>query len=66
MLTYRINFAYHADPNGQNSTDLPAWPEYGGENNMIRLDIEKIEVIPDTYREKQIDFLLEDPVVFDY
>lgn len=63
MINYWINFAYYTDPNGARS-NATYWPAYGDNRTLLQLDPANYTLIPDTYRQEQIDFFLSEPVEF--
>jgi carboxylesterase type B len=67
MLTYWINFAHDLDPNGKSGkhghkgdknkdNKAPYWPAhtYPANKNMLRMHVERFEVVQDDYREDQM------------
>ncbi|ORX34047.1 Alpha/Beta hydrolase protein [Kockovaella imperatae] len=66
VVDYWINFVYYLDPNGDYSGNETIWPTYTEEKNMLFMNVSNITVIPDTYRESQMDFFLSNPKTFNY
>ena len=57
--------AWYTNPNGYggNATN---WPTYGGEKNTLFLNVSNVTVIPDTYRQTQIEYFLDNPKAFNF
>ncbi|KAK0450541.1 triacylglycerol lipase 3 [Desarmillaria tabescens] len=65
MVEYWISFATSLDPNDGLGISRPIWPQYTPENEvLLQLHGENITVIPDDYRKEQIEFLRDNPDVF--
>ena len=62
----RLNFAYYTNPNGDGSSGAPNWPNYGDDLNLLFMNVSNVTVVPDTYREAQIDFFNANPDTFNY
>ncbi|KAL1702609.1 Alpha/Beta hydrolase protein [Schizophyllum commune] len=65
LMQYWLSFATSLDPNDGLGTERPNWPVYDADNEvLLRLQDDNITTIPDDYRKEQIDFVLENPLVF--
>lgn len=56
ILTTRINFVYHSDPNGKKCKN-PTWKAhtYPKNKNSLLLGVDDVRVIQDDYRDDRID-----------
>ncbi|KAJ7491156.1 esterase 1 [Mycena latifolia] len=64
MIDYWISFAVSLDPNDGRGSDRPQWDDYSQAQTLIQLDGHNLTMIPDDYREEQIAFIMQDPVLF--
>ncbi|KAL1727187.1 Alpha/Beta hydrolase protein [Schizophyllum commune] len=65
IMDYWLSFATSLDPNDGLGTERPNWPVYDADSEVLQqLQDDNITTIPDDYRKEQIDFVLENPLVF--
>ncbi|KAJ7579028.1 esterase 1 [Mycena floridula] len=65
MTDYWISFATSLDPNDGKGLRRPKWEQYTPNNKILmQLNGENTTLIPDNYREEQINFINSDPLVF--
>ncbi|KAK7051308.1 hypothetical protein VNI00_004808 [Paramarasmius palmivorus] len=66
LIDYWISFATSLTPNDGKGATRPTWEEYryDSEEFIMQLNTEDLSLIPDTYRDKQIGFINENPVLF--
>ncbi|PFH51193.1 hypothetical protein AMATHDRAFT_59728 [Amanita thiersii Skay4041] len=65
MIDYWVSFATSLDPNDGRGIPRPNWPAYTPQNQVLmQLNGDNLTVIPDNYREKQIDFINSIPVTW--
>ncbi|KAJ2916212.1 hypothetical protein MD484_g4180, partial [Candolleomyces efflorescens] len=67
MMDYWISFAVSLNPNDGKGVQRPNWPKYTASKKVLmQLHGGNMTVVPDDYRKEQIDFLLENPAVFQH
>ncbi|KAJ7584694.1 extracellular triacylglycerol lipase precursor [Mycena floridula] len=65
MVDYWVSFATSLDPNDGKGIPRPNWAQYTPENPvLIQLNGRNTTLIPDDYRQEQINFINSDPLVF--
>jgi len=65
MIDYWVSFATSLDPNDGRGNTRPQWAQYTPDNQvLLQLNGENTTLIPDNYRQEQIDFINSDPTVF--
>ncbi|KAJ6606261.1 esterase 1, partial [Mycena vulgaris] len=64
MMDYWISFAVSLDPSDGSGSERPQWDDYSKSQMLMQLDGQNLTMIPDNYREEQIGFIMQDPVLF--
>ncbi|KAJ7491235.1 extracellular triacylglycerol lipase precursor, partial [Mycena latifolia] len=68
MMDYWMSFAVSLNPNDGRGSHRPQWDDYSktqaSRETLIQLDGHNLTMIPDDYREEQIAFIMQDPVLF--
>ncbi|KAJ6606330.1 extracellular triacylglycerol lipase precursor [Mycena vulgaris] len=64
MMDYWISFAVSLDPSDDLGSERPQWDDYSKSQMLMQLDGQNLTMIPDNYREEQIGFIMQDPVLF--
>ncbi|KAH6906708.1 triacylglycerol lipase 3 [Coprinopsis sp. MPI-PUGE-AT-0042] len=65
IMEYWISFAVNLDPNDNNGLKRPKWPQYTKGNKVIlQLEGDNTKTIKDDFRKEQMDFLIENAIVF--
>ncbi|KAK6996541.1 carboxylic ester hydrolase [Favolaschia claudopus] len=67
MIDYWVSFANNLDPNDGRGSARPMWSQYSSNNQkIIELTSVNMSMIPDNYREGQIDFINSHAAVFSH
>lgn len=65
MIDYWLSFATSLDPNDGLGSPRPVWPQYTPDQQMLlQLNGDNITAIPDDYHKEQIDFIINQGVIF--
>ncbi|KAJ7250631.1 esterase 1 [Mycena rebaudengoi] len=64
MMDYWLSFVVSLDPSDGLGSERPQWDDYSKGQMLMQLDGHNLTLIPDTYREEQIQFIMDDPVLF--
>ncbi|TFK25303.1 triacylglycerol lipase 3 [Coprinopsis marcescibilis] len=63
MMDYWISFTVNLHPNDSKGSRRPVWPRYTRSSKvLLQLHGENTTVIPDTYREEQISFAIDNSI----
>ncbi|KAK7006165.1 carboxylic ester hydrolase [Favolaschia claudopus] len=67
MIDYWVSFTNSLDPNDGRGSARPMWSQYSSKNQkIIELTSVNMTMIPDNYRERQIDFINSHAAVFSH
>ncbi|EJD02496.1 esterase 1 [Fomitiporia mediterranea MF3/22] len=69
IIDYWVSFVTSLDPNdGLGNSSRPTWAQYttSSEQNVIQFDSTNLTMIPDTYRQEQIAFLIDQGALLDH
>ncbi|KAH6896269.1 triacylglycerol lipase 3 [Coprinopsis sp. MPI-PUGE-AT-0042] len=65
IMEYWISFAVNLDPNDNKGLERPKWPQYTKSKKVIlQLEGDNTKTIKDDFRKEQMDFLIENSIVF--
>ncbi|KAF9531108.1 triacylglycerol lipase 3 [Crepidotus variabilis] len=65
IVDYWLSFVTSLDPNDGQGENRPQWPQYETQNKVIlQLKSNATQVIPDNYRQEQVEFINSNPGAF--
>ncbi|SJL04003.1 uncharacterized protein ARMOST_07360 [Armillaria ostoyae] len=65
MIDYWVSFATSLDPNDGLGSPRPTWAQYtASDQALLQISADNLTVIPDDFNKEQIDFIINQTVVF--